>query len=84
MKTFLTQDQLVEHLSRCNYPSRLKDSLQSSLLAVELIRNNVDNAIAALVLVENDEETSTIGVVYDFAETLRENGVKRKIPIHNY
>ncbi|MBQ9716204.1 MAG: hypothetical protein IJV77_07360 [Clostridia bacterium] len=38
MKTFLTQDQLVEHLSRCNYPSKLKDSLQFSLLAVELLR----------------------------------------------
>ena len=70
MKTFLTQDQLVEHLSRCNYPSRLKDSLQSSLLAVELIRNNVDNAIAALVLVENDEEKALVGAKYNLADVL--------------
>ena len=55
MKTFLTQDQLAEHLSRGNYPSRLKDSLQSSL-----------------------------GVVYDFAEILRENGAKKKKPVHKY
>ena len=70
MKTFLTQDQLVEHLSRCNYPSRLKDSLQSSLLAVELIRNNVDNAIAALVLVENDEEMVLVRSKYNLADIL--------------
>ena len=70
MKTFLTQDQLVEHLSRCNYPSRLKDSLQSSLLAVELIRNNVDNAIAALVLVENDEEKALVRSRYNLVDAL--------------
>ena len=70
MKTFLTQDQLVEHLSRGNYPSKLKDSLQSSLLAVELIRNNVDNAIAALVLVENDEEMVLVRSKYSLADIL--------------
>ena len=70
MKTFLTQDQLVEHLSRCNYPSKLKDSLQSSLLAVELIRNNVDNAIAALVLVESDEEMAFVMSKYNLADVL--------------
>ena len=70
MKTFLTQDQLVEHLSRCNYPSKLKDSLQSSLLAVELIRNNVDNAIAALVLTENDEEITLVRSKYNLADVL--------------
>lgn len=70
MKTFLTQDQLVEHLSRCNYPSKLKDSLQSSLIAVELIRNNVDNAIAALVLVENDEEIALVRSKYNLADVL--------------
>ena len=70
MKTFLTQDQLVEHLSRGNYPSKLKDSLQSSLLAVELIRNNVDNAIAALVLVEKDEEIALVRSKYNLADIL--------------
>lgn len=70
MKTFLTQDQLVEHLSRCNYPSKLKDSLQSSLLAVELIRNNVDNAIAALVLTENDEEMVLARSKYNLEDVL--------------
>ena len=68
MKTFLTQDQLAEHLSRCNYPSKLKDSLQSSLLAVELISNNVDNAIAALILVENDEEKALVRSKYNLAD----------------
>lgn len=70
MKTFLTQDLLVEHLSRCNYPSKLKDSLQSSLLAVGLIRNNVDNAIAVLVLVESDEETALVRSKYNLADVL--------------
>ena len=70
MKTFLTQDQLVEHLSRCNYPSKLKDSLQSSLLAVELIRNNVDNAIAALVLPENDAEMALARSKYNLEDVL--------------
>lgn len=85
MKTFLTQDQLVEHLSRCNYPSKLKDSLQSSLLAVELIRNNVDNAIAALMLVESDEEMVLVRSKNNLADILTKlGGGKRKIPIHNY
>ena len=70
MKSFLTQDQLVEHLSRCNYPSKLKDSLQSSLLAVELIRNNVDNAIAALILVENEEERALVRSRYNLVDAL--------------
>ena len=70
MKTFLTQDQLADYLSRCNYPSKLKDSLQSSLLAVELIRNNVDNAIAALVMVENDEEIALVRSKYNLADIL--------------
>ena len=70
MKTFLTQDQLADYLSRCNYPSKLKDSLQSSLLAVERIRNNVDNAIAALVMVENDEEIALVRSKYNLADIL--------------
>ena len=82
MKTFLTQDQLAEHLSRCNYPSKLKDSLQSSLLAVELIRNNVDNAIATLVLTEKDDEMVLVrsknnlaDVLPDIDETTTQNNV---------